>query len=743
MKKLVFITLLASAYLQGFSQKLEKYEDVLPRILTLPPSGALAQLKIYLAEEADNPSIYLQMAVIYEKRYRESDPIKDYAYKLGNAEEALKAYQMTERFITEKEVRKNEELYFNFGKLDEKGRVEVEFDSVNNHMQRVKVELEEYSKHMPSIYSKFTQSFSHYDQAHKLYTDILGKYPTFKDLYLLFTPEVDKQFEQIKEEYLSCLKYWDEYLEARDSLDIGYHQQMTVEPIQVYRLDGLESKINFLSDDINVWDYADWVDQTRETIHSEVDKLRRDLAAENLRMDKRIEQAEPDFIREEFEPLKVSKEILFNLRKYDLNSVIEPIFLFKEKKHDLIYQELLSANLDTAGTLDVDRKLYLYGQMINHIKEADSVLANVTRRNTQASLDKYGDFIRTQYKGQSGINQMVTKEQQTNAKDASNYVAHIQNTLYDLLREDSVIETIKYKRMALPLRESLSMDNDALTAQPITTRRIENYDGSQFIGGIFKNEKEGFTQSYICGVTKDKKIGWYNDYLLQADSSRGFDSHTRIGAMQSIPGGLAVILNGVDTSGVRINHLLLLDEKGQVTHSRRLLMNMFPRTISYAERTNTLFVTYKGEDYLDDILQQSELIMANYSIYGDLLWQKRISYKGNVADVVSIDNGYMVVGNYNEIKGMDGRIQRAGSNNTDTKVFALKINLSGEIEGLKTLDYSKPYFANKTYRVSDDCINFFGSLGSYQQQVLVDEDPATSVHIIVNKDMEVLANSLR
>ncbi len=61
------------------------------------------------------------MAVIYEKRYRESDPIKDFAYKVGNAREALKAYQRTEQFISEKEVRKNQEYFFNFGTLDDKG----------------------------------------------------------------------------------------------------------------------------------------------------------------------------------------------------------------------------------------------------------------------------------------------------------------------------------------------------------------------------------------------------------------------------------------------------------------------------------------------------------------------------------------------------------------------------------------------------------------------------------------------
>lgn len=742
MKKLVFILFIAGASLPGLSQKLEKYEDVLPRILTLPPSGALAQLKIYLAEEPENASIYLQMAVIYEKRYQESDPIKDYAYKVGNAREALQAYARTSQFISEKVVRKNSEYFFNFGKLDEKGRIQVSYDSIANHMATMKVELQAFIDNAPVIYEKFTKSFSSYDKAHKHFTQILGQYGTFKDLYLLYNDEVDRQFGEIKKEYLECLKYWEEYKAATDTFDVGYNQTMTIEPIRVYRLDGLESKINFLQSNIQVWDYASWVDTTRETINAEVNKLRRDLAAENLRLDKRIEAAEPDLIRDAFEPLKVSKEVLFTLRKYDLSSVVEPIFVYKEKKHDLIYQQLLKERLDTAVDVDTDRKLYLYGQMVNRIKEADSVLSDIRRRNTQASMDKYSEFISTFYQSQAGITQLVSSERDNNRRDVGNYIASIQNELYEKLRTDSVVATAKYKRMNIPLSEGLSMENEALTSAPITTHRIENFDGSAFIGGIFKNEKENKTQAYVAGITKENGVGWYNEYLLQIDSSLGFDSHTRVGAMQSVPGGLAVVLNGADTNGTRINHLLMLDEKGQVTHSRRLILNQFPRTISFNERTNTLFVTYKGNDYLDDILLESELVMANYSIYGDLLWQQRISYKGDVTDVVNVDQGYLVVGNFNEIKGLDGRVKRAGGSNTDTRLFTLKIDLSGEVQALKTIDHGSSYYANKAYKVSDDCINFFGSVGAYTKTVQLDADPGSAVHIIINKDLEVLANTL-
>ena len=743
MKKILLNTLLVLVVFGAFAQKLEKYEDALPRILALPPSGSIAQLKRPLPVEPQNPSIYFQMGVVYTNRFKNSDPIKDYAYKLGNAQEALKAFAMTDRFINEKEVRKNEELYFNFGQLDEKGKLKVEYDSIRKYIDKIRLEEQAYIANAPIIYEKFTKSFSSYDKAHKGFTAILGDYPTFKDLYLLFDESVDDRFSQVKSDFEECLKAWEEYKSASDTFNIGYDQEMSVVPVNVYRLDGLESKINFLQEKIEVWNYADWVDKTREAIHAEIDKLRLDLAKENLRLDRRIEQAEPDFIRDQFEPLKVSKEVLFNLRKYDLNSVIEPIFIYKEKKHDLIYQEILSKQLDTATTLDMDRKLYLYGQMVNHIKDADTVLNDVERRNTEASMAKYPEFLRTHYQGMSGVSQMVSSERNTNATDVKNYVQSIQDRLYEMFQADTLTETITHKKMELVMREQLSVDHEQLTTAPLTTHKIENFDGSYFLGGIVKNEKENKTEAFVCGITTEKTVGWFNQYILQFDSAAGFDSNTRVAAMKTVPGGLAVILHGVDTNSMHHNHLFILDEKGQPSLSRRLLLNQYPRSINYNERTNTMMVTYKGVDYVDDILLESELVMANYSIYGDLLWQTRVNYKGDLNGVINLDDGYMVLGNYNELKMLDGKIARAGGSNTNTRSFALKIDLSGELTGMKTYDQGKAYYTNKAYKVSDDCINLFGSLGAYQQSITVDAESGSSVHLIINSDMEVLANSMK
>ena len=60
MKKILLNTLLLLIVFGATAQKLEKYEDALPRILALPPSGAVAQLKRHLPVEPQNASINMK-----------------------------------------------------------------------------------------------------------------------------------------------------------------------------------------------------------------------------------------------------------------------------------------------------------------------------------------------------------------------------------------------------------------------------------------------------------------------------------------------------------------------------------------------------------------------------------------------------------------------------------------------------------------------------------------------------------
>jgi hypothetical protein len=210
-----------------------------------------------------------------------------------------------------------------------------------------------------------------------------------------------------------------------------------------------------------------------------------------------------------------------------------------------------------------------------------------------------------------------------------------------------------------------------------------------------------------------------------------------------VPGGIMLVLNGVNPeTGDRINHLIRLDESGQETLSRRLLFQDYPRTMNFNENDNSLLITFKGQDYIDDILLPNTLTISNYNILGDLRWQQQTEYRGNIVDVVSLSDSYLIAGNYNEMKGIDGIMLRAGNQNTDLKSFVLKVSRDGIIKSLRPTESTGTHYISRLYRVSDDCINLLGATGAFDPDNTLDPESASSVHVILNNNLDILSSNL-
>ncbi|MEQ8237819.1 MAG: hypothetical protein RIA69_01335 [Cyclobacteriaceae bacterium] len=740
MKKTILLILGFSFAISLHAQKQWKYEEYLPEMLALPPSGAIALLKTYRATEPENGSIHLQLASIYKERYSQADPIKEYQYKIGNAQLALDAYTLAQQIITEKDVRKNDENYYNFGKINSKGKLEVSYDSIANIMATSKASLEKYIANGPTIYEKFTESFSHYDRAHKLFTEVVGEYTTFKDLYLLFDEDLNVKFEEIKKEYLASIAFFEEYKLSTDAYPINYNQTLVIEDISVYRLDGLESQINFLEPKITLWDYASWVDKTRAIIGNEITSLRQSLIDEDLRLDQRLNGITAAYGRDDYEELKVNKEVLFNLRKYDLNSVIEPIYLYKEKKHDQLYHALLSKSLDTTKGANLDRRLFVYGQLVNKLIESDSSLAKITIKNDNNSTKKFNAFITQRYTSQQGINDFVRNQKAEIATNKKNYINLIQDNILLDIWGDTVQQNIVFKKKNIPLMISPAPDTVELqSVDYITTHKVVNFDSSAFVSGVFLHPKEKKIAAFVAGVTSDGKIGWFNEYLIQIDSGT-YDADTRVGAIAAVPGGIALVLNGAKDLGQNVNELTLINEQGETTFKKRLNIKDYPRSINYNEIENTIFIAFKGAGFEDDIFIENQLVAANFNILGDLQWQHRFKYKGDLTSVVNIGEAYILLGNYNEMRDLTGRINGSGPDNQITGVFFMTLNKSG-IADIKFLKETGVCLL-KTIKVSNDCINLFGNKGKYNKYQMLNSEPGDWFHVILNRNLVELSNNL-
>jgi len=723
-------------------QKKPKYATDLVSILQQQSSGIPTLLKNYQKLEPENVSIDLQLALVYHERYRNSDVLKNYKFKYGNAVKALEYFKIASARIDEKDVKKNIEHYINFGTYDPKGKLIVPYDSVRIKIEQAIPELQAFVDNVPSIYENFTKSYSYYDNAIKSYTGLVGEYKTFKDLILLYDEKMEATFVQISNDYTLALKHFEAYKSAAARYPIPYNQQLKIKKLETFRLDGLAAEINFLIPEIEIWNYAEWVSETRKYVQSNINLLRKKLIEENTRVNTILANTQSEIQSDEFKPLEISKELMFTLRKFDLTSVIEPIFLFKEVKHDLILQEYQSQQMDANPQIDTDRKLYLYSQMIGKIRNADTLLNRITQRNIDETHRKYPDFLSTNYQGKAGINQFVLKEQQQTKTDFQHYVGQIREMILQKQVTPVIVQKeVIFKKIKIPLTTMSEVADDSLTQALITTHKIVNFDNSSFIAGIKKHDKENLTISYMAGLTADGKVAWYREFMVQQDSGM-IDSHTRVALMTLVPGGCAVILHSKNTeTGVSFNQLMIVSESGEDRIYVRIAPADFPQIMNYNDRNNTLQIAFKGFSSLQSIQVNNKLSISSFNLLGVQLWQQQLEYKGDVFAINPVQDGYVVAGNFNTLRDPEGKLKKIKGEITDTNIYLLKLSNEGKIEGLKTIDHESGMTGAIAYRVTDDCLNLIGNKGAYNSEAKP-IDPENTVHMMFNRNLEILYNSL-
>lgn len=215
----------------------------------------------------DHPASNIQLALIFEERYKNAHPISDYESAIANADRAKLLFGRSRDLIDDKETRRNAWYYPNFtSQFKRNGKPEVEFDSVKAVFERGLIEADSFLIHMPPIHSNFMKMVEQYDLATKNFVRINGDYNSLKDVYLLFDDELESRFDLVKSSYDSTLYYFRKYKEAAAEYPpFELNQDISISQIKTYRLDGLVIQTDFLVDNIRLWDYGSWVDQVKKS----------------------------------------------------------------------------------------------------------------------------------------------------------------------------------------------------------------------------------------------------------------------------------------------------------------------------------------------------------------------------------------------------------------------------------------------------------------------------------------------
>ena len=217
MKKLLII--LSLSFILPFATfaqlELDYEDDINPYFLGDSVDLVFPILFDFFKYNNDHPATNIQLALIFEERYKNAHPISDYESAIANAERAKLLFGRSRDLIDDKETRRNAWYYPNFtNEFRRNGKPIVEFDSVRVVFETGMKEADSFLTHVPPIHSNFMKMVEQYDLATKNFVRINGDYNSLKDVYLLFDDELDSRFDLVKNSYDSTLYYYKKYQEA-------------------------------------------------------------------------------------------------------------------------------------------------------------------------------------------------------------------------------------------------------------------------------------------------------------------------------------------------------------------------------------------------------------------------------------------------------------------------------------------------------------------------------------------------
>ena len=744
MKKYLLLFLLCVSCLAS-AQRL-KYKELFPLLPGMSTEHAKYSLKEYLAEELDHPNANFRLALLYEKNYRQTDPLTDYRYAMANAEQTKIRYVKSKLLVDEREVDRNNEYYFPiFKTFDSKGKPNVPFTTVAGKISRGYDSSVQFLEKMVPIYTDFTKSVNYYDQAVKIFADINSRYLSPEDLYLLYDAKLDERCSELKKNYDSSLFHLNQYLKRTADYPLKNHnQRYTIHPLETYRLDGLVTRLNFLTNNIDLWGYGPWVDNVRKIVGTEVADLRTKIVTTNSKLDESLERISKSAIGQLPQPVKLDKQLVFTLNNLDRQSAILALLEYKDFKQNW---DLLSHS-QTVDSIATDRNSEIFSNLIYANRKADTLIQALKDHITPLDADKHKEFISRAFGSQAALEVYVSSEQQAIITSFATYQNQLRENIVgtDRSREAFVNKEnfIKAGKWNIPLtikRDSLEKLDQGIL---MTQFNKKNPDGSVYICGLYKPDKrKPNIVTYVLHLTPDGKVAWLKDISVSIDSLVVGDSHTYVGPVVTTSEGCALLIRSVHLSrGDIANTFIYMNEKGEEKIRKKIKETAYPRLLVYSEKTNSFVLTLKGQEQKQNYTSPEDITLLNINALGDMTWKKDIQLTGNVVDLISLIDSYVLTGNFLIMRDQTGKEVRTKVTAFECSPYLIKISERGEV--LATKPMSTPYsvYLSRAIKISDNSINLLGykeTIESGPQKQFTSFDKV--VHIMTNRLGEIICSN--
>ena len=724
-----------------------KYKDIYPYISSGRLTEAEPLLIQYLKDDPENASANLQLALIYEKRFKSYDPISQFDAVIQNAENAKTYFLKAGLLIDEKEIRRyGDKYYTNLAKPDEKGRPEVTYQHVKSVIDSAFIDIDHYLRTVPDVHSNFMNAVKYYRNSYDAFLMLNGNYTNLSELYFQYNNALDKKLLQIRRDCDSSQYFLKRFLEASEIFPLHkYKQSCQVNKIENFRIDGLEPSPDFMDSVISLWDYGNWADDVRKKYNAEFKPVLDGLltAEESLKSNLDVLSDPQKALQSAAGLIKPDWDLIHKITNYDEASLAAGILLYQDSKQNILFQKLFDQKLsrDTSIMISKNTLLVYYSKLFNLCQSGDSALEQLKKRNNDENRKKYSILLSKYFPDDPDLNKYISGESEYLKMNLTTYAGKIKDEI--LLKNDLPADStsfVMYKKIRLPLVYSVVDSANIKPEVLYTSSVVRAIKNEMYVAGFMLPKKnKGSTTAFLAKLDSAKNVQWLNYYTSGGEATTVV--RNRIGALTLYPQGIAFILNSccikADTT---VNTLMLIKDTGKPDTSLVLSQHGFPRMMAYDENVNSFFMTFKGKKLIpDDTAEITPLTWINASVFDGESTSHQFNFSGNLKNIIPLKSGWLVAGNFSRINDPSFSNSTAGDGPRDTKAFTLILDENGAIKKMKVFNNPEPYDLYTVYKINDDNINLLGIPGRMPEKprVILQHD-IPWIHYIFDSNLKVL-----
>ncbi|MBN2892578.1 MAG: hypothetical protein JXL97_11990 [Bacteroidales bacterium] len=673
-----------------------KYDDIIETINNKDYEKAYAQLFEYQQTDPEFPNTYFQLGYISYIWAKNSDPLVEFEQTVYHIRNTKLYYSLCISKLQkeEKDAKKNDKLYKTVSELQNVEKLDniIVLDFINSQLK----DIDNFDKNAHKSAELFNKMVKKYNETVDVFLSIIENYAQLKDIYLEQKSSILKSTNELILLFDSTMLFYEQYKISINNYPIkNYNQQISISPIKIYRLQGI-TRSNFLIDSIKIWDYKTWAKEVQNNLGTDISHFRETIILTNKELvAKEAELSNTNKFSNSYETYEIDQKTLFEIEKFDYNSFLTDLFLYRKSKIDYLVKGKRIFNDTSNYSVSNQNRAIEYYELAILKQKTDSLLTILNQKFTKETYTKHKDFFDFSYQGFEGINKYIQQENtslnELFLKDIKKF-EYSTNRDYFHLHSKPIKTTHKGKDISLIIKNI-----EPQTGNPneyYTISVDENILGEKYVTGYFKTATG--SSAFIAKIVNNQ-VEWIKN------TTAGTNAYEYGTIVKATPEGcVAIIHTTIDEKNQ--NSVIRLNADGKQVYKKKLQNENYPRFIDYDEINDEITIAFHGTkidnfDQTDDSLTIQKIDIASDKI----LWQQNFYFDANLINIIKMDTTFHLIANYSRIA-----IGNENFINTKSNIIIMKFSTNGKYIQSKEIIPNHFMWGTCAYKINSQTINILG-----------------------------------